>query len=45
MGRLCQPLDVLRKEAGAMVTYDDLFEFVNMLCAVLTLVILFTRKK
>ena len=27
-----------------MVTYNDLFEFVNMICAVITLVILFIRK-
>lgn len=45
VGVLCQPPDDLRKEAGAMVTYDELFDFVNMLCAVITLVILFTRKK
>ena len=35
----------LWKEAGAMVTYDDLFTFVIMLCAVITLVLDFRRKK
>ena len=35
-----------RKEAGAMVTYTDLFSFVIMLCAVITLVVtLFSYKK
>ena len=41
-GRLRQPP---RKEAGAMVTYSDLFSLVIMLCAVITLVIYATRKK
>ena len=27
-----------------MITYSDLFQFVIMLCAVITLVIYFTRK-
>ena len=45
VGVLCQPPDVIRKGAGAMVTYGDLFNFVTMLCAVITLVILFIRKK
>lgn len=31
--------------AGAMVTYSDLFTFVIMLCAVITLVINIKRKK
>lgn len=44
MGRLFQPLDA-RKEAGAMVTYSDLIQFVIMLCAVITLVIYCIRKK
>lgn len=35
----------LWKEAGAMVTYDELFSFVIMLCAVITLVLDFRRKK
>ncbi len=39
-----QPPDQ-RKEAGAMVTYSDLFTFVIMLCAVMTLVINIKRKK
>ena len=33
------------KEAGAMVTYSDLFTFVIMLCAVITLIINITHKK
>ena len=44
VGALCQPPDE-RKEAGAMVTYGDLFSFVIMLCAVATLVIYAARKK
>ena len=43
-GAICQPPDV-RKEAGAMVTYSDLIQFVIMLCVVITLVIYYTRKK
>ena len=34
-----------RKGAGAMVTYAELFTFVIMLCAVITLVVNITRKK
>ena len=44
VGVLCQPLDE-RKEAGAMVTYSDLIQFVIMLCAVITLVVYIMRKK
>ena len=36
-GAICQPPDE-RKEAGAMVTYSDLFTFVIMLGAVISLV-------
>lgn len=44
-GRLCQPPDE-RKEAGAMVTYNDLFSFITMICSVVTLVItIFMHKK
>ena len=43
-GRLRQPPDE-RKGAGAMVTYSDLFTFVIMLCAVITLVTNIKRKK
>ena len=43
-GRLRQPPNE-RKGAGAMVTYSDLFTFVIMLCAVITLVINIKRKK
>ena len=35
----------IRKEVGAMVTYSDLFTFVIMLCAVVTLVINLMHKK
>ncbi len=35
---LCQPPGE-RKGVGAMVTYGDLFNFVIMLCAVITLVV------
>ena len=45
VGALCQPPDAMRKEAGAMVTYSDLIQFVIMLCAVITLVVYVTRKK
>ena len=34
-----------RKEGDTMVTYSDLFQFVIMLCAVITLVAYFTHKK
>ena len=44
VGALCQPLDE-RKEAGAMVTYENLFDFVIMLGAVITLVIYYIHKK
>ena len=44
VGVLCQPPD-FAKEAGTMVTYSDLFTFVIMLCAVITLVITFYRHK
>ena len=44
VGVLCQPPDE-RKGAGAMVTYSDLFTFVIILCAVITLVIYIKRKK
>ena len=44
-GALYQPPDK-RKEAGAMVTYDDLFNFITMICSVVTLVItIFMHKK
>ena len=43
-GAICQPLDE-RKGAGAMVTYENLFTFVIMICAVITLVIYIIRKK
>ena len=45
VGALRQPPDALRKGVGAMVTYSELFQFVIMLCAVVTLVIYITRKK
>ena len=34
-----------RKELVPMVTYADLFQFVIMLCAVVTLVVILVRKK
>ncbi len=37
-GRLRLPLRVLIKEVGTMVTYSDLFTFVLMICAIITLV-------
>ena len=43
-GAIYQPPDE-RKEAGAIVTYSDLIQFVIMLCAVVTVVIYATRKK
>lgn len=44
-GAICQLLDAIRKELVPMVTYCDLFTFVIMLCAVITLVIYAQRKK
>ena len=44
-GAMCQRR-TLRKELVHMVTYSDLFAFVIMLCAVVTLVVtLIERKK
>ena len=37
--------DIYRRELVPMVTYSDLFTFVIMLCAVITLVISFSHKK
>ncbi len=45
MGRLCQLPDTQGRELVPMVTYDELFTFVIMLCAVITLVIYIKRKK
>ena len=45
VGVLCQPPDVYERRLVLMVTYSDLFQFVIMLCAVITLVVLFIRKK
>ena len=45
MGRLCQLPDTKGRELVPMVTYSDLFTFVIMLCAVITLVIYIKRKK
>ena len=42
---LCQRRTFKRKELMPMVTYADLFQFVIMLCAVITLVIIAVRKK
>ena len=44
VGVLCQSPDE-RKEAGAMVTYDDLFNFITMICSVITLVITIFKDK
>lgn len=44
VGALRQPPDTLWKEVGAMITYSELFQFVMMLCAVITLVIYFHAK-
>jgi len=37
--------DLLRKELVPMVTYDNLFAFVIMLCTVITLALRITNKK
>ncbi len=43
---LCRSLGFMKGGIGAMVTYSDLFAFVIMLCAVITLVVtLFCHKK
>ena len=44
-GAICQLPDAIRKELVPMVTYQDLIQFVIMLCAVITLVLYFTHKK
>ena len=44
VGVLYQPPD-FAKEAGTMVTYSDLFTFVIMLCAVITLVLACCKRK
>ena len=45
-GAICQPLDLQKKGAVLMVTYSDLFAFVTMVCALITLVVtIVTRKK
>ena len=45
MGRLCRLPDTYGRELVPMVTYSDLFQFVIMLCAVITLVVFIERKK
>ena len=44
-GELRQRRTCKRKELVPMVTYADLFQFVIMLCAVITLVVTTIRKK
>ena len=44
-GRLRQPPECIERRLVLMVTYDDLFSFVTMLCAVITLVVYIQRKK
>ena len=43
-GAMCQLPD-FTKGVGTMVTYGDLFTFVIMLCAVVTLVVTITKRK
>ena len=38
VGRSCHPFRDLTERGGNMVTYSDLFTFVIMLCAIITLV-------
>lgn len=44
-GAICQLPDVIRKELVPMVTYQDLIQFVIMLCAVITLVVTLIKRK
>lgn len=41
----CHPFRDLAEGGQAMVTYSDLFTFVIMLCAIITLVINYRHKK
>ena len=43
-GAMYQQLDTI-KEVDTMVTYSDLFTFVIMLCAVVTLVVTIMKRK
>lgn len=45
LGRYVSRRTLCERGLVLMVTYSDLFQFVIMLCAVITLVIHFTRKK
>lgn len=45
LGRYVSRRTLYERRLVLMVTYSDLFQFVIMLCAVITLVIYFTRKK
>lgn len=42
---MCQRWILMKKELVQMVTYSDLFTFVIMLCAVVTLAITLTKRK
>lgn len=45
LGRYVSRRTLCERGLVLMVTYSDLFQFVMMLCAVITLVIYITRKK
>lgn len=45
VGVLCQPPDIFERRLVLMVTYSDLFTFIIMLCAVITLAINIMHKK
>ena len=45
LGRYVSRRTLCERGLVLMVTYSELFQFVIMLCAVITLVIHFTRKK
>nr|DAK90364.1 MAG TPA: Membrane MotB of proton-channel complex MotA/MotB [Caudoviricetes sp.] len=38
VGRSCHPFRDLQERGGHMVTYSDLFTFVIMICAIITLI-------
>lgn len=42
---ICQLPDAMQKELVPMVTYQDLIQFVIMLCSVITLVVTLIKRK
>ena len=44
-GAILQLPDYLRKELVHMVTYNDLFAFMSMICSIVTLVVTLNERK